>query len=146
MVALGSAHLLPHICVSVALGRILIEGDNVHNSLWVGLLILFRDAGLLQQLLPLFRKTRELAGIRVEAHMCQVHRVVRCRDLDLLLLREHIAHRIHKATKDALERVPSTRRGCTIATPLTVSAAVYELALRGERRCVLAKGASFKRR
>lgn len=52
MVGVSSTHLLPHLIVSVPLGVVLVEVDNVHGSLGVLLLLLLGDAILLEHALP----------------------------------------------------------------------------------------------
>lgn len=44
--------LLPYVIVACMLGGVLIECYNVHDSLWICLLILLGDTRLLEELLP----------------------------------------------------------------------------------------------
>jgi len=80
-------HLVPHRRIPTTL---LIEFHDLHDGLRVLLLFTLGDTALLEELLPFFRQTGELASGRVEADMRKVHRVVGCTDLRPLRAAEEI--------------------------------------------------------
>jgi hypothetical protein len=87
---LGSTtHLVPYLCFASAF---LVELDDLHHGLRMLLLLRLGDAVLLQELLPFFGKTRELAGGRVDADVSEVDGVVWSGDLDLFRSVEEVSH------------------------------------------------------
>lgn len=81
---------LPYVIVASMLGSVLIECDNVHDGLWICLLILLGDTRLLEELLPFPWQPSELSCVRVEADVREVDWIVGRGNFDAFRLRKDV--------------------------------------------------------